>query len=484
MAQPTAEGVVLRALRWMRRWEQQKLAAKAGIHPTQLCAYENFRKLPGRPVLLRLAREAGVGPEALDDLLAAARRALAGREDAGAGGGAAEGAEALAAGVAEATAAAVRTLAAPLLADGDRAGSRPPTAEERARAAGLWARLEGLDGEARRWVVERSPELCTPALLDFLCEESVRAACADAGRALGLAEAAVELAASLPGSAAERDALAAHACAFLGNARRVAGDLPAAEAAFTRSAELWGGAGPFPLDATRRLDLEASFRREQRQFRRALALLDEALESAPAGDPAGRLLLNKAAWHDQQGDLEGALQTLERAVPHLHGGTDPRTAWGVHYNRAAALTRLGRFAEAAPLLPEVRRAAERLGNELDLVRVSWLEACVAGGQGRRKEALDGLERVLRAFEERRIAFDAALVCLDVAILRLERGETAEVRRLAGEMLWIFEAQGIAREALASLRLFFEAARREIATAEMAWAAAGALQGGKGGRGTG
>ena len=48
------------------------------------------------------------------------------------------------------------------------------------------------------------------------------------------------------------------------------------------------------------------------------------------------------------------------------------------------------------------------------------------------------------------------------MLWLERGRTAEVRDLAVGMGWIFQAKGIAREALASLKLFCEAARQEAA----------------------
>jgi len=53
------------------------------------------------------------------------------------------------------------------------------------------------------------------------------------------------------------------------------------------------------------------------------------------------------------------------------------------------------------------------------------------------------------------------------VVWLERGRTAEVRELALGMTWIFQAKGIAREALASLTLFCEAARQEAATVELA-----------------
>ena len=53
------------------------------------------------------------------------------------------------------------------------------------------------------------------------------------------------------------------------------------------------------------------------------------------------------------------------------------------------------------------------------------------------------------------------------VLNLEEERTGEVREMALEMAWIFQAQGIAREALAALSLFCEAAGRETATVELA-----------------
>lgn len=41
------------------------------------------------------------------------------------------------------------------------------------------------------------------------------------------------------------------------------------------------------------------------------------------------------------------------------------------------------------------------------------------------------------------------------------------RRSPGEMLWIFKAQGVHREALAALRVFCDAAKHQAATLELA-----------------
>ena len=67
-----------------------------------------------------------------------------------------------------------------------------------------------------------------------------------------------------------------------------------------------------------------------------------------------------------------------------------------------------------------------------------------------------------AFGER-VGFDAALVSLDLAALYARQGRTDEVKRLATEMVPIFESRDVHQEALAALLLFREAAEAEQVT---------------------
>jgi len=103
---------------------------------------------------------------------------------------------------------------------------------------------------------------------------------------------------------------------------------------------------------------------------------------------------------------------------------------------------------------------------LDLVRVVWLEARVAAGQGQLERAVEGLEQIRQDLTARELPYDAARASLELAALYLEKGRSSEVRALARTMTWIFQAQGITREALAALTLFCDAAQRETATVEL------------------
>jgi tetratricopeptide (TPR) repeat protein len=341
---------------------------------------------------------------------------------------------------------------------------------DRGQAAALWQTLQDLPPRRRRLAVETESPYWTWALAERLCEESVRAAAHRASDAVELSRLGLRAAELAPESEPARSRLLGWAWAFVGNARRVQGDLPGAEEGFLRSERLLesgAAAGPGPLDATRPLDLKASLRRYQGRFEEALGLLEQALTANGSKETRGRILINKANTLELMGESENALTELRRAELLLEGSQDARIVLVVKHSLAHNLWQQGRYAEAEERLPEARKRAIETRNELDLIRVIWVEGGVAAGLGQRAKALTALEQARRYFNANRIAFDAALASLELAVLYLEEGRTAEVKKLSQEMYWIFQSQGVHQEALAALRLFFEAARKEEATVDLA-----------------
>jgi len=145
---------------------------------------------------------------------------------------------------------------------------------------------------------------------------------------------------------------------------------------------------------------------------------------------------------------------------------DTRRLWMLRFHPAWDLTHLGQFAEAAALLPEIRVLTVQAGNKLDTLRLRWLEGRVSAGLGRAAEAVAAFSQTRAGFAEQDIAYDAALVALELAVVHLEQGHTREVKSLARQMAPIFKAQGVHREALAALKLFCDAAEKEAATVEL------------------
>ncbi len=462
---PSPLGAVLRFLRLAAGWSEAELAQALGISPGLISKYEKGRKTLSRERLEELLAVMDVPPEAVDACLYAlevafprevpgspvdpspAERRSIHRAAAGAGQKAAE-------------------ATAEKLAQNAR---RMRAAQARRQAGELWEALSLLAPKQRRAAVEAEPKYWTWALAERLCSESERAAAHRADRAAELAKLALRVAELAPGSEAWRSRMLGYAWAFVGNAQRVQGDLPGSEEAFLRSDRLWedgASADPGVLDGSRLLDLKASLRRHQGRYAEALALLDQALATSRPGG-TGRILLKKGFTLEQKGDYERALEVLSEAESLMDGRHEPRAPAVLVFNRIVNLCHLERYQEAEALLPRVRELAVELGNELDLTRCLWLEGRVAAGLKRREEALPALEQVRRYFTEKQIAYDAALASLEVAVLYLEAGRTDEVKDLADQMFWIFKAQRVHQEALAALRLFCEAAKREEATAELA-----------------
>jgi transcriptional regulator with XRE-family HTH domain len=461
-------------LRLLRHRTQAEMAAACRLHPSTVSRYEEGTRIPDRPAIERLARGAGVPMWAVDGaILPAIALARAAVDTAERLPESVQQtlAAALAEGPSDAASAAVAEFLAEIDAgslDGaDEMAGNQAAGEEGAAVPDPWtlalaAATEGL-AENSAWWLEFE------GFVERLCEASVRAASDAAGRALGLAHLALGVARLAPGPAPWRCRLEGFAWSFIGNAQRVGCDLPAAGTSLATARRLWGAGAAAPntrIGEWRLLELEASLRRDERHFDRALDLLDRARALAPAV-AQGRILLKKSYTLEQAGEAEPALAALEEAAPLIGLEGEPHRFWTLRINRLVLLCHLGRFHEAEAGLPELHEQARQLGNDLDQLRARWLTGRVHAGRGRHEEARSVFEEVRQKFAQRLLGYDTALVSLELAILELEAGRLAAVRELADTMLWIFTAQGVEREALAALGLFREAVEGETVTIELA-----------------
>jgi tetratricopeptide (TPR) repeat protein len=341
---------------------------------------------------------------------------------------------------------------------------------EHREAPYLWRRLERHAAKARLAQVRTSRDLWSPGLCVLLCEKSVAAAAHDGKEAEDLARLAVEIARRVPGGEARRARLEGLAQAVVGNALRVRSQLPAADAAFARSAELWNqGAGTFHelLDPSRPLDLEASLRLSQRRLGAALDLLDRAFPLARSSRARGRILLLRAKVLEEQGDSLEALDCLDQAEPQVMEAGEPFYLFTLKLNRLVNLTELERVGKAAQGLEEVNALAASLQKAPSLARCRWVEARIAAALGQKAAAIACFREALDLFAACDRPYDCALNLLDLARLLLEERRASEVRALVVQLEPMFVAQEVHREALAALRLFVDAARQERASVTLA-----------------
>lgn len=287
-----------------------------------------------------------------------------------------------------------------------------------------------------------------------------------------LADLALEIADALDpdnyGATAIND-LRAQRWAYLANVRRIQSDYRAVEDAFALALSFLDLGTGDPLARAEVLDLKASLRRDQRRFSESIHLLEQATRAYHrAGDEhlVGRALLKKALVLNDSGDPEKSIRVLRQAGGMVDSSREPRLSFVVSQQLAWFLVQLGRFDEAASVLPLARQTAQEVGTRFDRLRLTWTEALVLVGQGNEAAGEALLLECRTGYIQEQLGHDAALVSLDLALLYLRQGRTSETRQLAVEMLPIFQSRDIHREALAALMVFRRAAELEAATTNM------------------
>lgn len=457
-------GIALWFIRRGQGWSQARLAAMAEMPQSLLNEYEQGKKTLSRARLLRLAGLMGQGAEIVDATL---ERLQANRAWVRVSGPFSEnrrGEEAVAR-LGRLAMEFGRGVITVLSVEGI-------VRQEREEARRLWERLERWEAIDQRIArVEDSPELRSWALCELAAAKSIEAAPSSPAQALELAGLARLIAELCPYEEKLRQRTEGYAWFHVANARRVTDDLRGSEVALVTAAKLWEAGAPGDpgfFNETFVHWIEATIRKAQRRFPEARKRIEEALD-ADRGDLRGKLLLTKAQILGALGDFETSTEVLHETLHHIDEEQDPRVALGVRCELLFNLCLQGQAVEAAQRLPPVQALAVRLGQELDLIHVDVLKARIDAGCGRTEEAEEAFEKARRQFfaQKPRLVLDYAQVSLDLALLLLEQNRTGEAATLADQMKWIFSSQGIERDTLAALKVFCEAARREVATADLA-----------------
>lgn len=338
-------------------------------------------------------------------------------------------------------------------------------AEERAEAPAQLAELLAMPNHERESAVATQARFQTYALASYTlqrCEKVVFHDPAMAGELARLARTVAEQAdpRECGGSAALAD-LEAYAMAMEANAARVGGDLPEAFSSFllARRTQERGGADP---DLSARIDLlESSLRRDLRQFPAALELLDRAERGFIALNDRNlqaRAIINRANVFLVMKELDRVVENLRQALPLAQ---DPWLALIVRHNLITSLTECGNAREAAELFESSRDLYLQYNDPLTASRRIWAEGLIArelDEDPTRSEQL--LSQAMQRLAEHGYAYDAALAGLDLVVVYARRGQTAEVLRVASDLVRLFQSRDVHPEALAALKAVQQAAERQ------------------------
>lgn len=335
----------------------------------------------------------------------------------------------------------------------------------------LWSRIADRPFPEQIEELEQNEDLHVWALCQFLLKKSREAAFNDPNRAVELANLALRIVRHL-GEAYDLNwvtDLRARCFAYLGNARRVLGELRGAEDAFLQAESYLARSMTGNVEVRAEiLDLKSSLRRAQRQLGDALDLVNGALSLyREAGDlhNVGKLLLKKAKILEESDDFQSAIKLLQQASSEIDRGREGRLFTYARYNLLGTLALAGAYEEASQLLPEIRDLF-REAQPLDLVRLRWAEGLIDLGLGRLGPAEAIFRDVRREFLAREMGYDAALVSLDLARLFAQEGCVDDLKRLAAELMPIFESRDVHREAIVTLLLFQRACEEERVTVDL------------------
>ncbi len=353
--------------------------------------------------------------------------------------------------------------------------AEPRTGEEWQRAAEELEELLALPAAERVGAVRRARRrFRSPALARLLVDRSFACLPHDPQRSLDFATLALAVAeaSGRPGMG-EAHALA---LAHQGNALRALGRLPEAGRCFERARALvrHGVAVADSREVIADIQVYATlaccegiYYRELGQWEAAEERLNRAaLFWTVAGDLSSinGVALSLAELYVRSGNVPDALQAVTNLLKHLSQRKEPKLYWITRFNYACFLAEAD-LCETAQ--KELRACLSSPGFPRDAFmdrRMQWLGGRIDYELGDLAAAEPKLAAVRAGYLEEGSGINMALASLDLALVYLAQGRTAELKQTAEEMTLIFGANDVHGEAMAALILFQEAVRQEQITA--------------------
>lgn len=344
--------------------------------------------------------------------------------------------------------------------------------KERTQAPALFVELMGYPLPQRDLLLRNDLRYQTWGLFELLVERALEMAVRDSAYAEELGLLALRLADHLDPLVYETELIAdlrGRAWAHIGNARRVRSDLRGSEEAFDRADACLRRGTQESVERAIFLDLKASLRRDQRRFEEAVKLLRRAVSiflQHGHRHKAGRSLVNMSTVLHFEGNAQRAIPLLHQALEFIDPEKEPRLLLCARHNLIDYLVSSDRYLEAQGLYRETRALYRDFPDAWAQNRRKWVRGRIARGLGQARLAESLFIAARDGFVEEGIPYDTALISLELAILYAEQGRTADLKRLAQEMVPIFSSLQVHREALAALTFLKQAMEAERASLEL------------------
>jgi tetratricopeptide (TPR) repeat protein len=336
----------------------------------------------------------------------------------------------------------------------------------------ILAELERLETSARIERVRSGGIYASPPVIRALVERSHSLRYRNADEMLHLAHLArlaVEgCSAAVAGNELKLSDLRARAWGQHGNALRICGQPRAAEAALEASLEHWRqGTGDPALHAWL-LEKTSSLAIFQGRFAEAIEMCEEAgqiYQELGNDHSFAFTLTQKAIAILYAGEAAWAVRTLSQALP-LIDPADPHLLVAACHNLIRCYIDLDRPDQALALYAEIRDLYKEIDDPLILLRMAWQEGLLLRDLGHLRAAETALLQARKGYLEEKLAYEVALVSLDLTTVYVKLGLVEEVKRTVMTTVPIFHALRVKLETLAALLQIQKVADQEQQALEL------------------
>ena len=337
----------------------------------------------------------------------------------------------------------------------------------------LIAELLDLPAERQVDAVSRPGRFALPVLVRILIQESHAARYRNAEHMLHLSR----LARLAAGVCSAEDAgnerrladLRARAWGQYGNALRVCSKPREAETAFaTAEDHRLAGTGDPALRAwlfEKVIPLHIFYHR----YEEAMELCEQAgqiYQDLGETHLLASTLVQKAIAAMYSGETELAVRTLNQAIPLVDQEEDPHLLLAACHNLSCCYVELGRPDQALLLYSETRDLYHEFNDPLILLRAIWQEGRLLRDLGHLRGAETVLLKARKGYLENNLAYEVALVSLDLATVYVKLGLAEELKDTVATTVPIFSALQVGRETIASLLQLQQVAGQEYQALEL------------------
>lgn len=263
--------------------------------------------------------------------------------------------------------------------------------------------------------------------------------------------------------------LRARAWGQYGNALRVNSRPREAEGAFAVAQSYRASGTGDPLLRAWLLEKIVPLTTFQGRFEDAVAQCDEAGEvyrELGESHLLASTLVQKAIAYVYAGEAEGAARILNQAIPLIAQEEDPHLLLAACHNLIRCYIDLGRPEQALQIYSEIRELYQEFDDPLILLRAAWQESHLLRDLGHLRAAEAALLRSRKGYMEKGLAYEVALVSLDLATVYVKLGMVQELEETVASTVPIFQSLRVELETLAALLQLQQVADQEQQALEL------------------